>query len=183
MFKRMLAILAVTAATAVAAPAYAVTYTTSTESYASLGDTIGSQYDIVTLAGVTGDVTGLGTYLLNTVSFEVGINANVPGTASGSLDNNTVTIGGFTLPYSVAYSIIIDSADTITLGGNSYRFGNIGVTINPLTLNAGVGTIATGDLTATLAFVPEPATWAMMIGGIGAVGGAARRRKATVAFA
>ena len=28
--------------------------------------------------------------------------------------------------------------------------------------------------------VPEPATWAMMIGGVGAVGGAARRRKAMV---
>ena len=31
--------------------------------------------------------------------------------------------------------------------------------------------------------VPEPATWAMMIGGIGLVGGAARRRKVDVRFA
>ena len=31
--------------------------------------------------------------------------------------------------------------------------------------------------------VPEPATWAMMIAGFGLVGGAMRRRKATVSFA
>ena len=31
--------------------------------------------------------------------------------------------------------------------------------------------------------VPEPATWAMMIGGIGAIGGTLRRRRTTVAFA
>jgi hypothetical protein len=35
-------------------------------------------------------------------------------------------------------------------------------------------------LTAT---VPEPATWAMMIGGFGLVGAASRRRRATVTFA
>ena len=34
-----------------------------------------------------------------------------------------------------------------------------------------------------LAAVPEPATWALLIGGIGATGGALRRRKTTVAFA
>ena len=34
-----------------------------------------------------------------------------------------------------------------------------------------------------IAAVPEPATWAMMIGGMGLVGGTLRRRKTTVAFA
>ena len=33
------------------------------------------------------------------------------------------------------------------------------------------------------AMVPEPATWAMMIGGIGLIGGATRRRRATLAHA
>jgi hypothetical protein len=31
--------------------------------------------------------------------------------------------------------------------------------------------------------VPEPATWAMMIGGFGLIGAAARRRKTRVVFA
>ena len=34
-----------------------------------------------------------------------------------------------------------------------------------------------------VAAVPEPATWAMMLGGLGLVGGAMRRRKVSVAFA
>ena len=43
----------------------------------------------------------------------------------------------------------------------------------------GRGSIAFGDGAA----VPEPATWAMMIGGFGVVGGAVRRRKANVSVA
>jgi PEP-CTERM motif len=35
----------------------------------------------------------------------------------------------------------------------------------------------------SLAAVPEPASWALMIGGFGLVGFAMRRRKANVAFA
>ena len=37
-----------------------------------------------------------------------------------------------------------------------------------------------GTFAADVGLVPEPATWAMMIGGIGAAGGALRRRKANV---
>lgn len=51
----------------------------------------------------------------------------------------------------------------------------------------GTGTLdarATAFATANLAgAVPEPASWALMIGGFGMVGGALRRRKATVSFA
>ena len=182
--KRLFVILAATTAAAAAMPAHAVTYTTNTVTYTAVGDEIGSPFDIVTLGSATGDFTGFGTYLLNNVSFEVGINSNSVRTVTGSFDDNAVTIGSFTLPYSVAYTLAIDASDTLTLGGNSYRFGNIGITINPLTLNAGVGQTATGELTATVAFVPEPGTWAMMIGGIGAAGGALRtRRKAQVVMA
>lgn len=41
----------------------------------------------------------------------------------------------------------------------------------------------TGDLTLSTAAVPEPASWAMMLGGFGLIGGAMRsRRKAAVSF-
>jgi hypothetical protein len=48
--------------------------------------------------------------------------------------------------------------------------------------NQGIGLV---NLSLGTAAVPEPATWAMMIGGFGAVGGAMRyrRRKVSVAFA
>jgi hypothetical protein len=37
--------------------------------------------------------------------------------------------------------------------------------------------------TAAPAAVPEPASWAMMLGGFGLVGGALRRRRTTLAHA
>ena len=59
--------------------------------------------------------------------------------------------------------------------GAAYRFGS---SFQPRVVNA------TFEYTVAGA-VPEPATWAMMIGGIGMVGGAMRRRKVstTVSFA
>ena len=59
--------------------------------------------------------------------------------------------------------------------GSAYRFGT---SFQPRVVNA------TFEYTVAGA-VPEPATWAMMIGGIGMVGGAMRRRKVstTVSFA
>ena len=45
------------------------------------------------------------------------------------------------------------------------------------------GTVTLSGGTPGVPGVPEPATWALLIGGIGATGGALRRRKTTVAFA
>ena len=66
------------------------------------------------------------------------------------------------------------------LTGTSYfavvtAFGNGVSGAYALTIS-GPGTVTVGDGGG----VPEPATWAMMIGGIGAAGGALRRRKANV---
>ena len=61
--------------------------------------------------------------------------------------------------------------------GSAYRFGS---SFQPRIVNATFEYTVAGAGT-----VPEPATWAMMIGGIGMVGGAMRRRKVstTVSFA
>ena len=55
----------------------------------------------------------------------------------------------------------------------------------PLTYGAGVtdGREVLDYVTLDVASVPEPATWAMMIGGFGLAGAALRRRRATVRFA
>ena len=53
------------------------------------------------------------------------------------------------------------------------------------TFSPGSSSYVTVTTSPVAAAVPEPATWAMMIGGFGAVGGAMRyrRRKTTVSFA
>jgi hypothetical protein len=67
------------------------------------------------------------------------------------------------------------SGGTVTFSGNS-------VFLNVSGLNAVDGQFATVNVSA----VPEPATWAMMIGGFGMVGGAMRsarrKQKLTVSF-
>ena len=56
--------------------------------------------------------------------------------------------------------------------------------VSSFTLDATNDIIGLDDLRYTTAVVvpgvPEPATWAMMIGGVGMAGGALRRRKACV---
>ena len=78
---------------------------------------------------------------------------------------------------------------SVTLNGVEYAVGSTGTvefrSIDQL-VSAGEQTIivkgtsgGNGSYAGTLAFaaVPEPATWAMMIGGFGLVGGAMRRRR------
>ena len=166
-------------AVAAAAPAAAVTYTTATTTYQSIGDQIGSQFDIVTFNGVTGSATQLGTYLINTVDFTAGTNANTNHTDTGSL-TNTATADGNPYTYTVPYTIDINASDTITLGGNTFYTNGVKVHFNTLVLTSG-GETESGNLTATVS-VPEPATWAMMVAGFGLVGvGVRRRRMTTVA--
>ena len=153
----------------------AITFNTADVTFTMLGDEIGSDFDKITLKGVPGSYTGYGTYTLNHVIFDVAVNANTIHTVTGSFANTgTSSIGPFA--YSVPYTLNISFSDTITLGGNSYTAGGTKFTINPLTLNSGIGTVA-GDLTFTASAIPEPAAWGLMIAGLGLVGSAVRRRK------
>jgi hypothetical protein len=72
------------------------------------------------------------------------------------------------------------------LPGGGFFFQNNGTDFASLFANNWSGFGESNDVAfkATFAAVPEPATWAMMIGGFGLAGMAARRRaKATVTFA
>jgi hypothetical protein len=96
---------------------------------------------------------------------------------------NGTTVGGFILPGCVGY------CDTINNFAFSQSFAAISGPQYTLSLVA-TSTVAGGDgswnwlpggsVTLTGEAVPEPATWAMMISGFGLVGGAMRRRSATV---
>jgi len=59
----------------------------------------------------------------------------------------------------------------------------LGANLDELTFTQVVNGSQDLTFSATIAAVPEPATWAMMIAGFGVVGAAARRRRANVSFA
>ena len=165
-------------ATVTATPVIAQTYSGGTGTFTGLGADQnafpGTPFDTVDLTPITGTYTGPGTYNLNGVTFIVGINSINGGTFSGALTGLTGSFGGNAFTYSVNYTINIATADTITLGGNSFQVGAQTVRINPLTLNSGADPVS-GTLSVS---VPEPATWAMMLLGFGMVGFGLRSRRA-----
>ena len=85
---RIVSLLAVTAAMAVAAPAHAQKFTSTPAQFTSVGAQFASQYDIVTLGGISGTYTVSNTYNIYNVSFEAGLNANSAATTSGTFANS-----------------------------------------------------------------------------------------------
>ncbi|WP_419808766.1 FxDxF family PEP-CTERM protein [Sphingomonas sp.] len=172
--------LAATALTlTIAAPAAAQTYAGGTANYTGIGADPAypdQTFDIVDFTPIAGTYAGPGTYNINDVTFTIGLNRVSPA-PFGGVFTLTGTLNGSPVSYDVNYSGTINTADSITLGGNYLNIGGTGVHINPLTLGGGIGTYE-GILSATVGGVPEPATWALMILGFGAVGFALRRRTA-----
>lgn len=75
---------------------------------------------------------------------------------------------------------------------NYYEWASVGVTFDGIARSVDFGgaanfiafdNITLGAATPGSGAVPEPASWAMMLGGFGLVGGAMRRRKAKISFA
>ncbi len=137
---------------------------------------------------------------------------DLAGSALGSIEQAIATIigQGYTVTYWVARNpdggitprtgfVDVGGAQTLITFGNgastkanmlweqrSYNFVATGTTTNlrfsadPATSNSAFG-LALDNV--SIAAVPEPATWVMMILGFGMVGGAMRRRKSSLAFA
>lgn len=129
-----------------------------------------------------------------------GRNPEPGGSFSGSVDFNNTLAG--------LYSIIVStstpgaSITTLSLAGIMGSSGNFSTTGSSSSLSLLVpsvevgnyrvsfggnapttGAVATGNLTFQVAAVPEPATWAMMLVGFGAMGFVISRRRRRPAFA
>jgi hypothetical protein len=127
----------------------------------------------------TSPFSDLFTFVVNEAS---SLSSSITSSKSGRNDIN------FTLVQLTGPNGFVADYDKISEGVFEFRtYGPAGIQAGTYTLKVqgtSVGTASyTGDFTLS---VPEPSTWALMILGFGAVGGAMRRRqsvKARVAFA
>lgn len=163
--------------------------------YAALGVTFLSADDGSTWAGTAaGDPGGWGVNGTNGTNFQ-GFNGSsysetltfsslislfeVDATRTGGSSDGTVTINAFLNGAAAGTTSAtlgaINSWSTLSLAGNfnSLQISGFGTSFHPFALDNMRFTTATPA-------VPEPATWAMMILGMGAVGFAMRRRNKDV---
>jgi hypothetical protein len=97
--------------------------------------------------------------------------------ASGSLSNVRLqNLGGLNLS-----SVSLNGNDFVKFGNSYWELSDVSLLAGPLTLTV-IGTLNeggsySGTLNLLLAPVPEPETYAMMLGGLGLLGFMARRRK------
>lgn len=104
-------------------------------------------------------------------TFQTGNNGN-PTNEQGIL--NITFISNRALPFS-QFAVYNEFFATGSPNAPVFRTGRFDVSTNPNN--------SPDNYVVTVSAIPEPATWAMMIGGFGLVGGAMRRRATSVRFA
>jgi len=111
----------------------------------------------------------------------------------GSIDFGPLTPNNTQTAYKFTFFMADGSANIVeyfafsnnVMASHTATFADIGA-ITSFRFGTSVGGSQQFDnivLNDVAAAVPEPATWAMMLGGFGIIGGAMRRRRATVQFA
>lgn len=160
----MIATIAITAAAAFAAPAQAVTTAnfdniTNTGSFAADG-LVGSFTRTFFL-----DFTslGTGTFTVTTASSTVNFTS---GSFGGTNFAFSTCLGGLACGIIQNVSISQGLQQALSISGNAGAGGSFG-----------------GSIAFSPAAVPEPASWALLIGGFGLAGGVLRRRFLKVSFA
>jgi hypothetical protein len=94
--------------------------------------------------------------------------------------SNGVGAAGYISPFGAFSLGLLDSGNTTLPINGGPIFLTAGQTVGLIFDSNGSNSNDSVSLAGTISSVPEPASWAMMIGGIGVAGGALRRRKANV---
>lgn len=133
------------------------------------------------LQGVDPDIVGAG-YTFNDKDPMTGTTLFVIDSRNDVLARQNAATGVLTLVGSLGTNVgARTSFDIVTQGSNNYGFVQAADWFYSINLNTGALTqIGQTDrsLFALTAAVPEPSSWAMMIGGFGLVGAASRRQRA-----
>lgn len=169
--------------------ANALTYSTSgSPTQISLGDTIGSPYDKLTVLGASGTINASpSTILLNTLNFTAGVNAVIPAVYNNMFSfSETVTIGTGSGTLVVPFNLSINYSDTLTVIGGTTLSILVGanlwnIVVNGLTIGPNPGGTQIGYLYAQVSdpmTTPLPAALVLFGSGLGAIGLFSRRRKA-----
>jgi hypothetical protein len=168
--------------------ANALTYSTSGSlTQISLGDTIGSPYDKLSVAGASGTIdSNPATILLNTLYFTAGLNAVVPAVYNNQFSfAESVTIGTGTGNLVIPFNLNISYSDTLTVVGGTTLSILVGTSlwnlvVNGLTIGPNPGGTQIGYLYAQVSdprATPLPAALVLFGSGISAMALFGRRRK------
>lgn len=170
-------------------PAQAVDIQTGSYSLSGIGSEFASPFDTFAIAGSSITIATPWTPVsvsLGTYSFEVGPNCwgcTLTPSLNAVFD---VAVDGvtrqFDLPYSWYSSGPSDFLSFATPAPVIFDFGNLGlvtIAIDSIGLLSSSGSTVYGNVNATVLAtpVPEPATFALMLAGFGAIGFIARRRR------
>ncbi len=174
-------VMASTSASAATCVGNTCTFTPGDAEFTTSGDTTFPITGSVAARIGRSDV-GVGTFT-DIYTFIVDVNGNGSGAFSTSFSGGNTDVDFLSATFN-GQAVTLTGTDALEFGGLTGVAIMAGA-VNELIINytsGGLGSYG-GNLTFTPGAVPEPASWALMIGGFGMVGGTLRRRRARVQFA
>ena len=159
----------------------AVLFTGSADGLSAAPATSATTRDTTQYLSVQGGQTAtLDTPLLNAISFYVGSLDGFNSFTFHLANGTTQVVTGATLDALPGMDANGNQTGFTTNGRLTFSFGSA---IDSVDFGSGSNALEISDVGAVGATVPEASTWAMMIVGLGGVGGLLRRRRSAAAFA
>lgn len=150
--------------------------------FTCVGNPSGNCVDLVGNQGPGSVLTSTPIALTAGDTYTIGFTDNLQGFNSGDpvTSDFTVALGSFTANLVATPDLMQRSLSFVASASDPAAVLSFATTTSPDSVH---GPILSGiTVTDTTAAVPEPASWAMFIGGFGMLGGAMRRRRTTLAY-